>query len=69
MHRVSLRKLVKLNAVTALDVLRMPLGNRLEKLKSDRPRQYSIRVNDQGRVCFRWKDGAPQDVAIVDYHD
>ena len=64
-----LRKLVQLDAVTALDELRVPPGNRLEKLKRDRARQYSIRVNDQWRVCFRWKNGAPQDVAIVDDHD
>ena len=69
LHRVMLRKLVQLDAVTALDELRVPPGNRLEKLKGDRAGQYSIRVNDQWRVCFRWKDGAPQDVAIVDYHD
>jgi proteic killer suppression protein len=69
LHRVMLRKLVQLDAVTALDELRVPPGNRLEKLKGNRAGQYSIRVNDQWRVCFRWKDGAPQDVAIVDYHD
>jgi toxin HigB-1 len=69
LHRVMLRKLVQLDAVTALDELRVPPGNRLEKLKGDRVGQYSIRVNDQWRVCFRWKDGAPHDVAIVDYHD
>jgi proteic killer suppression protein len=69
LHRVMLRKLVQLDAVIALDELRVPLGKRLEKLKGDRAGQYSIRVNDQWRVCFRWKDGAPQDVAIVDYQD
>jgi proteic killer suppression protein len=69
LHRVMMRKLVQLDAVTALDELRVPPGNRLEKLKGNRAGQYSIRVNDQWRVCFRWKDGAPQDVAIVDYHD
>jgi proteic killer suppression protein len=68
-HRVMLRQLVQLDAVATLDELRAPPGNRLEKLKGDRAGQYSIRVNDQWRVCFRWKDGAPQDVAIVDYHD
>ena len=69
LHRGMLRKLVQLDAITALDELRVPPGNRLEKLKGDRAGQYSIRVNDQWRVCFRWRDGAPQDVAIVDYHD
>ncbi|MCC7052970.1 MAG: type II toxin-antitoxin system RelE/ParE family toxin [Gemmatimonadaceae bacterium] len=69
LHRVMLRKLVQLDAVTALDELRVPPGNRLEKLQGDRAGQYSIRVNDQWRVCFRWKEGAPQGVEIVDYHD
>ena len=68
LHRGMLRMLVQLDAVTALDELRVPPGNRLEKLKGDRAGQYSIRVNDQWRVCFRWRDGAPQDVAIVDLH-
>lgn len=68
LHRVMLRKLVQLDAVTTLEELRLPPGNRLEKLKGDRAGQYSIRVNDQWRICFRWKDGAPQDVGIVDYH-
>jgi toxin HigB-1 len=68
LHRVMLRKLVQLDAVTTLDDLRAPPGNRLEKLKGDRAGQYSIRVNDQWRLCFRWKDGAPHDVAVVDYH-
>lgn len=62
------RKLLLLDAATALDELRVPPGNRLEKLKGDRAGQYSIRVNDQWRVCFRWADGAAHDVAIVDYH-
>lgn len=68
LHRVMLRKLVQLDAVPMLEELQVPPDNRLEKLKGDRAGQYSIRVNDQWRVCFRWKDGAPQDVAIVDYH-
>lgn len=68
LHRIMRRKLLLLDAATALDELRVPPGNRLEKLKGDRAGQYSIRVNDQWRVCFRWKDGAASDVAIVDYH-
>lgn len=65
---VMLRKLLLLDAVVALDELRVPPGNRLEKLKGDRAGQWSIRVNQQWRVCFRWKDGAVHDVEIVDYH-
>lgn len=62
------RKLVALDAADALDDLRVPPGNRLEKLKGSRSGQYSIRVNEQWRVCFRWKDGNAHDVNIVDYH-
>jgi proteic killer suppression protein len=62
------RKLKLLNAAHRLDDLKAPPGNRLEALKGDRRGQYSIRVNDQWRVCFRWRDGAAYDVEIVDYH-
>jgi proteic killer suppression protein len=55
------------NAVTIHD-LRIPLSNSLEKLKKDRPGQYSIRINDQWRICFKWRDGHAYDVGIVDYH-
>jgi proteic killer suppression protein len=65
---VARRKLVQLNAAATLDFLRVPPGNRLEALKGDRAGQYSIRVNDQFRVCFRWQDGDVLDVEIVDYH-
>ncbi|WP_337171399.1 type II toxin-antitoxin system RelE/ParE family toxin [Gemmatimonas aurantiaca] len=65
---VMLRKLLVLDAAVALEELRVPPGNRLEKLKGDRAGQHSIRVNQQWRVCFRWKDGAAHDVEIVDYH-
>jgi proteic killer suppression protein len=65
---VMLRKLLLLDAAVALDELRVPPGNRLEKLKGDRAGQHSIRVNQQWRVCFRWKDGAAHGVEIVDYH-
>jgi proteic killer suppression protein len=54
-------------AVTLAD-LAVPRGNRLEALKGDRLGQYSIRVNDQWRICFKWTDGGPADVEIVDYH-
>lgn len=63
-----LRKLVALDAAEALADLRIPPGNRLEKLKGKRSGQYSIRVNDQWRVCFHWQDGDALDVEIVDYH-
>ena len=57
-----------LDAAKTLDFLRSPPGNRLEALKGDRVGQYSIRVNDQFRVCFVWTDSGPADVEIVDYH-
>ncbi len=66
--RVALRKLLILHAASSLDDLKVPTGNRLEKLKGDRKRQYSIRINHQWRVCFRWKGGDAYDVEIVDYH-
>lgn len=62
------RKLEYLNAAVALDDLRSPPGNRLEALKGDRAGQYSIRVDDQFRVCFAWVDGHAHGVEIVDYH-
>ena len=66
--RTMLRKLVVVDAAEVLDELRLPPGNRLEKLKGQRLGQYSIRVNDQWRICFRWRDGDAYDVEIVDYH-
>jgi toxin HigB-1 len=68
LRRVMLRKLVAVDAAEALDDLRVPPGNRLEKLRGDRSGQHSIRVNDQWRVCFAWRDGDAYDVSIVDYH-
>jgi proteic killer suppression protein len=68
LHRVMLRKLLAFDAAAALDDLRIPPGNRLEKLKARRLGQHSIRVNDQWRVCFKWRDGNAFDVEIVDYH-
>ena len=58
-----------LAASVSLDDLRLPPGNRLEALKHNRKGQHSIRINDQWRVCFRWRDGEADDVEIVDYHD
>lgn len=57
-----------LDAAMELLDLRVPFGNRLEPLHGDRAGQYSIRINDQWRICFRWKDGNALDVEIVDYH-
>jgi toxin HigB-1 len=68
LQRAALRKLAMLDAAEALDDLRVPPGNRLEKLAGDRQGQYSIRVNDQWRICFRWTDGDAYEVEIVDYH-
>jgi len=65
---VAMRKLAMLHRAGRLDDLRVPPGNRLEALKGDRLGQYSIRINDQWRVCFRWSDAGADDVEIVDYH-
>ncbi|WP_027173962.1 type II toxin-antitoxin system RelE/ParE family toxin [Methylobacterium sp. 10] len=62
------RKLDILDAATTLDDLRSPPGNRLERLRGDRAGQYSIRINDQWRLCFRWTAQGPEQVDIVDYH-
>jgi proteic killer suppression protein len=64
-----LDKLKMLNRAKTLDDLRNPPGNRLHKLKDDRAGQHSISINDQWRICFRWKDGNAYDVEIIDYHD
>ena len=63
-----LRKLVAIDAAEALDDLRAPPGNRLEKLRGDRVGQHSIRVNDQWRICFGWREGDAYEVSIVDYY-
>lgn len=65
---IALRKLQLLNQARRLDDLRAPPGNKLEALKSERAGQYSIRINDQWRICFTWREGGPADVEIVDYH-
>ena len=67
-QRVALRKLRMLDASMSLSDLRVPPGNRLERLRGDRSGQHSIRINDQWRICFRWKEGDAHDVEIVDYH-
>lgn len=66
--RPALRKLAMLHAAAKLDDLAAPPGNRLEKLSGDREGQHSIRINDQWRICFVWKDGDAYDVEITDYH-
>ncbi|WP_089937156.1 type II toxin-antitoxin system RelE/ParE family toxin [Candidatus Entotheonella palauensis] len=65
---VAIRKLTQLDAAQSLEFLRSPPGNRLEPLQGDRQGQYSIRINDQYRVCFVWTENGPTDVEIVDYH-
>lgn len=65
---VAIRKLQQLHAATTLDFLRVPPGNRLEKLSGNREGQYSLRVNEQFRVCFEWREGHAWNVEIVDYH-
>lgn len=67
-QNAALRKLRLLNQARALTDLRVPPGNRLEALKTDRHGQHSIRINDQWRICFVWEDGGPRDVEIIDYH-
>lgn len=66
--RTAYRKLMQLHNARRLDDLRAPPGNRLEALSGGRRGQHSIRINDQWRVCFRWKDGDAYDIEIVDYH-
>ncbi|MCL4524388.1 MAG: type II toxin-antitoxin system RelE/ParE family toxin [Acidobacteria bacterium] len=68
LRRVTLRKLFMLDRAATLDDLRVPPGNRLEALARDRAGQHSIRINDQFRICFTWKDGNAFDVEITDYH-
>jgi proteic killer suppression protein len=66
-QRLARRKLLQLDAATVLETLRVPPGNRLEALSKDRKGQHSIRINDQWRICFTWRDGHAHDVEIVDY--
>ena len=67
-ERPALRKLEQLDWSMVLEDLRVPPGNQLEALKGNRKGQYSIRINDQWRICFVWRDGDAYDVEIVDYH-
>ncbi len=65
---VALRKLRLINAAKQINDLRIPPANRLERLKGDRAGQWSIRINDQWRICFQWTEGGAENVEIVDYH-
>ena len=67
-ERSALRKLVQLDLALIIEDMRAPPGNRLEALKGDRAGQWSVRINDQWRVCFRFEDGNALDVEIADYH-
>ena len=67
-HRVAMRKLYMLNAAVRITDLRVPPGNRLEKLSGDYAGYYSIRINNQWRICFTWREGNAYNVAITDYH-
>jgi proteic killer suppression protein len=68
LHRNAWRKLALIDVAEQLDDLRIPPGNRLEKLSGDRTGQYSIRINDQWRICFQWRNGNAFEVEIADYH-
>jgi proteic killer suppression protein len=66
--KIAARRLDQLDSISALQELRIPPGNQLEKLGGDRKGQYSIRINDQYRICFFWTKQGPDQVEIVDYH-
>jgi proteic killer suppression protein len=68
LHQLAWRKLAILNATEELKDLRVPPGNHLEKLSGNRKGQYSIRINDQWRICFEWREGNAYEVEITDYH-
>jgi toxin HigB-1 len=68
LERPARRKLLLVHTAVSLQDLRVPPGNRLEELKGNRKGQYSIRINDQWRICFAWRDGDADDVEITDYH-
>lgn len=67
-ERPALRKLTQLDLAQRLEDMRTPPANRLEKLSGNRAGQWSVRINDQFRICFRWTEGGADDVEIVDYH-
>ena len=67
-QRIAQRKLIQIHAATTLDFLRSPPANYLERLSGDRQNQYSIRINEEWRICFIWQENNAFDVEIVDYH-
>ena len=67
-QRIALRKLTQIYGAATLSFLRIPPANRLEKLTGDREGQWSIRINDQWRICFEWHDGDAENIEITDYH-
>ncbi len=67
-ERVAMRKLRQIHRVSKLEELYVPPGNRLEPLQGDREGQWSLRINEQWRICFSWRDGDAYEVEIVDYH-
>ena len=68
LQRMANRKLLIIDAAETLNDLRVPPGNRLERLRGERVGQYSIRINDQWRICFTWSAAGPANVEIIDYH-
>lgn len=68
LQRLAYRKLLLIDSVDTVEELKVPPGNRPEKLSGDRKGQHSVRINDQFRICFRWRNGDAYDVEIVDYH-
>jgi proteic killer suppression protein len=67
-QRIALRKLIQIHAATTLEFLRVPPANHLELLTGNRQDQYSIRINEQWRICFRWFENHAYDVEVIDYH-
>lgn len=66
--KIATRKLDQLDSVTSIEELRIPPGNMLEALKGDRKEEYSIRINEKYRICFKWSETGPDKVEIIDYH-
>lgn len=69
LQKTALRKLLMIDAATIINDLRVPPANHLEKMKGDRKGQHSIRINNQWRICFKWKQGNAYDIEIINYHD
>ena len=65
--KIAARKLDQIGSLSSVDELRIPLGNRLEALSGDRQKQFSVRINDQCRICFKWTEKGPEDVEIIDF--